>query len=218
MFIHFGTPRKLNELTLGCPDISVLKKKMHIAIIDDQPFHRLEALRTHGFNLNPLGDITSVDAVGSFDIVVCDIKGVGSAFGSQYEGAHVLSEIRKSYPDKYLIFFSGSTFDASYTEALSTADASTPKDSNVDQWVALLENGLKSIGDPMQRWIRFRKSLLEKGVDIFEVFLLEQKFISSIKKKDTSLLKMDNLPDEIKVLIANFATFSLKQIIEGLSS
>jgi hypothetical protein len=217
MFFHFGTPSKLTELVLGCPDISVLKKKMHIAIIDDETFHRLDALRTHGFNLNPLGDINSIDAVSSFDIIVCDIKGVGSAFGSSYEGAHVISEIRKAYPDKYIISFSGATFDASYNEAFSTADASLPKDSNINQWVASLEKGLKSVGDPMQRWLRFRENLLKKGVDIFEVFNLEQQFIKAIKKKDNSLLKEVKVPDEVRDLVLNFAEYGLKRIIEEIS-
>ena len=138
MFIYLGSPKKLSDLTLTCPDIRILKQKTHIAIIDDQPFHRLDSLRAHGFNITELGgDIKSVDPVIAYPIVVCDIKGVGKAFGSQYEGAHDLSEIRKTFPDKYLITFSGATFDASYNESLSTADASATKDAALEYWVAL---------------------------------------------------------------------------------
>jgi len=216
MFIHLGTPLKLDELRLRCPDISILKKKMHIAIIDDEPFYRLEALRANGFILNNLGDITSIDQIEAFPIVVCDIKGVGNAFGSSYEGAHVLSEIRKAFPDKYLISFSGATFDASFNESLSTADASATKDANVDQWITLLEKGLKSVGDPIQRWLRFRSSLVGKGVDIFEVFKLEQSFIKAIKNKDNSLLKPNDASEDIKDLVIKFSTFALKQILEEI--
>jgi hypothetical protein len=110
MFYPIGTPKKLGNLPLTCPEMRILKQKTHIAVIDDEPFHRLEQLRTHGFNITELGDIKAIDQVGSYPIVVCDIKGVGKAFGSPLEGAHVLSEIRKTYPDKYLITFSGATF------------------------------------------------------------------------------------------------------------
>jgi hypothetical protein len=111
----------------------------------------------------------------------------------------------------------GSTlFDASYNNSLSTADSTITKDANVDFWVKIIEVGLKSVGDPKQRWIRFRKSLLDQGIDLFELFKLEQAFIRSIESHDHSVMKYHKVPDEVKDLVAKFASLALKQIIEEI--
>ncbi len=218
MFIKFGTPKKLSDLGITCPEMPGLKSNNKIAVIDDEPFIKLESLRAHGFNLTELGgDIKSVEQVMAYPIVICDIKGVGKAFGSDKEGAHVLSEIRKSYPDKFLITFSGMTYNASYNESLATADASATKDASVDYWTTLLEKGLKDVGDPRQRWIRFRKNLLDKGIDLFELFKLEQSFIRSIEKRDPSIMKSHPVPDDVRDIVVKFTAIALAQILEGVS-
>lgn len=218
MFAYIGTPKKLSDLGITCPDMGDLKSKNKIAVIDDEPFLKFGSLMAHGFNLTELGgDIKSIEQVMAYPIVICDIKGVGKAFGSDKEGAHVLSEIRKSYPDKFLITFSGMTYDASYNESLATADASATKDANVDYWTALLEKGLKDIGDPRQRWIRFRKNLLNEGIDLFELFKLEQAFIKSIEKRDASIMKSHPVPDAVKDIVIKFSVTALTQILEGLA-
>ena len=110
MFIHFGKPNKLGDIGQTQLEVAELKRRFDIGVLDDEPFVQANALRAHGFRIVELGgDIKSVEQVASYPIVVCDIKGVGRAFGSKYEGAHVLSEIRKAYPDKYLIAFTGMT-------------------------------------------------------------------------------------------------------------
>jgi hypothetical protein len=217
VFIHFGTPKRLGNLGITCPEIRELKSRIQIAVIDDDPFIKLESLRAHGFSITELGgDIKSVDQVMAYPIVICDIKGVGKAFGSDKEGAHVLSEIRKSYPDKFLITFTGMTYDASYNESLATTDASATKDASIDYWTALLEKGLKNVGDPRQRWVRFRKNLLDEGMDLFELFKLEQAFISSIEKRDPSIMKSHPVPAEVKDIVVKFTVVALIQILEGL--
>jgi hypothetical protein len=219
MFITLGTPRHLNDLRPAATSLVEIKRKVSIAVIDDEPFLRADALRHHDFQLRELGgDIRSVDQVATFPVVVCDIKGVGVKFGSKFEGAHVLAEIRKSFPDKYLIAFTGMTFDASYNEALASADKSITKDAGIDQWVQLLEDALRCVSDPRIRWTRFRQSLLARGVELFEVFKLEQAYIKGVQTKDQELLKSDSiikdLAPEIKDLVIKFVIAGAGQLIE----
>lgn len=219
MFFTFGTPRRLSDLGVTLPDLSVLKRWIEIAVLDDEPFLRSSALRTHGFHVTELGgDIKSVDQVAQYPIVVCDIRGVGKSFGSRFEGAHVISEIRKSYPDKFLIAYTGMIHDIAYNDKLSSADVSANKDAPIDQWTQLLERGLKSVGDPKQRWIRFRSTLLEKNVDLFDVFELEQSFIKSIEGRNSGVLLTKamelGVSHEITDLIAKFAGAAVAGLIE----
>jgi len=180
MYFEIGQPQRLSGVSLTCPDMQQLKKQISIAVVDDNPFLKADALRTNGFNITEVGDIRSIEQIMAFPIVICDIKGVGKAFGSDYEGAHVLAEIRKAYPDKFLISFSGSQYDVSYNESLNSADLSATKDANLDYWIKVLETGLKAVGDPKERWLRFRQTLTTKGVDSYEIFKLETAFVKNL--------------------------------------
>ncbi|HWH83023.1 MAG TPA: hypothetical protein VNU71_12390 [Burkholderiaceae bacterium] len=221
MFLHIGRPKRLSELGVTVPDVGELKRRFDIAVLDDEPFVRAQPLRNHGFRITELGgDIKTVDQVAAYPIVICDIRGVGSAFGSRYEGAHVLSEIRKAYPDKYLIAFTGMTYDASYNEKLTSADKSTTKDASIDLWTQLLESGLRSVGDPRERWVRLRATLLSRGVDLYDVLQLEQAFIKSVldRSAKTFASKARELPfnNESMDLILKFSAAALVQIIENI--
>lgn len=217
MYFEIGQPRRLSSLSLTCPELRELKKKISIAVIDDQPFLMAEGLRTHGFNIVEVGgDIRSVDQIMAFPIIICDIKGVGKSFGSTYEGAHVLAEIRKTYPDKFLITFSGMQYDVSYNESLTSADAAATKDANIDYWINVLEAGLKAVGDPKERWFRFRQTLVAKKIDSYDLFKLETAFVKSISSKNTSAMSEHIVPDELKEIVKAFASVALAQIIEAL--
>ena len=216
MYYGFG-PLKLSDLPNTFHELRVLKPHIAIAVIDDEPFLKTDVLRNHGFNISELGDIKAIDQVMAYPIVICDIKGVGKSFGSSFEGAHLLAEIRKSYPDKYLITCSGLQHNVSYNESLNSADASVTKDMPTEYWTTVLEKGLKSVGYPNERWIRFRKNLTEKGVDAFEIFKLEQSFIKSVKNKDSSIMAGHAVPDEIKELVRAFVSIALSQLILSLS-
>lgn len=218
MYFQIGTPKPLSSLRVSLQDMTHLKRSNQIAVIDDEPFARSDALRAHKFNVVELGDIRSVDQVAEYPIVVCDIRGVGRALHSDLEGAHLVAEIRKSYPDKFLVSYSGAQFDITYNEALRSVDASLPKDASTDQWVNTLELGLVKVGNPRERWLRLRKTLLDRGVDIHEVFELEQKFIRAVERRDASQLKADRIPEESRQLVVAFAKVALVQIIKSLAS
>lgn len=218
MYIQFGTPKKLSALHVSLQDAPRLKQNTQIAIIDDQPFPKINALRNHKFNLTELGDVKLVDQVAEYPIVISDIRGVGQSLSSNLEGAHLLSEIRKAYPDKYLVSYSGAQFDITYNEPLRSVDASIAKDASTEQWVAILERGIETVTNPRERWIRIRRNLLDHGVDIHEVFNLEQGFINAIEKKDVSRLKASGLPEGAKQIVLSFARIALVQIIKSFIS
>jgi len=219
MFLSFGRPKSLSELGVTLPEVSTLKRRVDIAVVDDESFVRVDALRNHGFRITEIGgDIRSVDQVAAFPVVVCDVRGVARALGSKYEGAHLVSEIRKSFPDKFLVAYTGVSHDVTYNEKLMHADKWIQKDATVDQWIELLERGLSSVGDPKQRWTRFRLRLLERGVELFDLMKLEQAFIKSISVRDSALFndQAKKLPfsDELKDLAIKFGAYAVVQLVD----
>lgn len=221
MFEIFSRRKSLDGLGVTTPSIAILKNQYEIAILDDEPFLRSETLKNHGFRIRELGgDIKSIDQIAAYPIIVCDIRGVGKSFGSTHEGAHVISEIKKSYPDKYIVAYTGSTYDATYNEKLALADKVAVKDTNLDGWITYLEDALVSIGDPKKRWLRLRASLLQKGVDIYDVHLLEQAFIKSIGSKNSGIFsakaKELDISSDVMDLIIKFSVSALAQLIGNI--
>lgn len=216
MYFDVGWPKKLSDIATRAPAEDYLKREYEIAIIDDNPFGKAEVLRAHGFRLAETGDIRRVEQIASYAVVVCDIRGVGQAFGGVLEGAHLLSEIRKKYPDKFLIAYSGAESNMAYNDSLRTVDISIPKDSQTEVWVQNLERGLHEVGDPFKRWIRFRAQLAERGLDAYELFKLEQKYIKAITKSDASILEQASASPEIKQLVIAFAKVAVPQLVKAI--
>ena len=80
----------------------------------------------------------------------------------------------------------------------------------------MLETGLKAVGDPKERWLRFRQTLTTKGVDSYEIFKLETAFVKSISSKNTTAMSNYVVPDELKVIVKAFVSVALPQIIKSL--
>ncbi|WP_421718472.1 hypothetical protein [Algiphilus sp.] len=181
MYLQIGTPLRLQEIDTT-PSLERLKRDVSIAIVDDQVFRYMGELRAHDYQATELGaDISSVKQMEAYSIVACDIRGVAPKFGSKQEGAHLISEIRKAYPDKYLIAYTGSTFDPSVNNKLASADSAINKDASFDFWHTELERALTAVGNPRERWLRFRRSLMLDGLDGWKISNIEQAFIKSIK-------------------------------------
>ena len=57
MYFTFGSPKKLSSLSDLVSTQGADRRRARIAIIDDEPFTRADALRASGFDLIELGDI-----------------------------------------------------------------------------------------------------------------------------------------------------------------
>jgi len=122
-FRHFGKPKSIKDL-----DIPTLKLKtidrinIPILVIDDNEFEYLDHLKTHRFDLTYFDDIQSIESAKEYEIILCDINGVGKRFESKYEGAHVIAELHKKYPFKTIIAYTGYTHDPTFNKFFRMAD------------------------------------------------------------------------------------------------
>lgn len=218
MFYTFGTPERLSSIGQEALDLADAKSKVEIAVLDDNPFAPREALLIHKFRVVELGpDIRSLDQVSTYPIIVCDVGGVGKAFGSQLEGAHLVAEIRKAFPDKFLMAYTGMTYSRAMSDALTAADKRMEKDASIDAWVQTLEAGIIEVMNPRNRWIRLRRALLARGVELFEVMKLEQAFIKSVHKRQPDFLAKEarslGISQEIKDLVIKFSATAVASLV-----
>lgn len=119
-----------------------------------------------------------------FDIIICDIQGVGKNFGSKYEGGHLIKEINNKYPLKYLVAFSGKSFDMTYNQFFSLCDTVMQKHADISEWTGCLDKATINLSDPIYIWKKARKMLLENQEDLNLVSKLEQAYLKSIVKNN----------------------------------
>lgn len=212
MYIQLGTPIKLDTLDINPLELSKLKDKFEILIIDDNTPAIVESLRRSGFRIRDFKDIETIETVEPYPIIACDIEGIGKNFrpGSKNGGIHVLREIRKHYPDKYLIQYSTKSQDID--ESLTQADVIFPKDTTIDGWQDKIEESLRELGNPKKRWLKVRRRLSDEGLDGHDIFMLEQSYIKSLTSKKYEIgsdSTTNSLSPAIKKIIKNFAATTL---------
>lgn len=193
-----------------------LRQRIKILIIDDVEFQYLETIRRHGYNPTYVKDIDDIALVESYDVILCDIKGVGKQFGSKYEGAHIIMEIHKSYPFKIIIGYTGHQFDAEYNKFFSICDVMVKKDVDSDNWIEKLDDAIQKSTDPIYQWQKLHMLLCKKRTSAKLIAKIEDNFVRSLEngriKFPNSAVSLE-VNDDVKNILNNLAASSIFNII-----
>lgn len=210
MFIHFGTPKRISDLHTPNRALNKLKREnVKMVLVDDAQFPYYDLLRQHKFNIDTLNDVTSLTTLEAYDVILCDLNGVGKKLSETYQGAYLVKEIYKRYPFKIIISYTGISFDARYNEYLKYADFSVKKDVESEVWVEKLDMAIDMLSNIEKRWIRVRNYMLDNNVSLFNVMLLEDNLVKSIedgeKDKFPSSKLITDLGKDLKEVLISFA-------------
>ena len=183
-FFYLGHPKMIIDLRshIGMRQLKD-RSSVHMIIIDDEPFPYTDVLRMHGFTIEQFHDLETLDSLSAYDVVLCDVQGVGTKFNQELQGAYLVKEIRKKYPFKIIISYTAYESDARYTALLKNADISIRKGESIDVWVDKLDYAISSVCDIEEQWAKTRNYLLDIKVPLFQVVLLENEIVSRIQKK-----------------------------------
>lgn len=166
-----------------------LKKNTEILVIDDDEFIHLETLKNSEYRIEHRQDINSLNDVAEYDIILCDIQGVGKFLKSEYQGAYLVKQIKDKYPNKIVIAYTASFYDPKYEKFLHCADATYPKGTAPEDWDALLSEMLKELSDPVKQWKKTRSALLKADVPTITVAKYESEYVKAIKNNTYESLK-----------------------------
>lgn len=210
MFVYFGSPRRISKLHTPSRALNKLKREdVKMVLIDDEEFPYYDLLRQHKFNIDTLNDVTSLTTLEAYDVILCDLNGVGKKFSEMYQGAYLVKEIYKRYPFKIIVSYTGISFDARYNEYLKYADFSVKKDVESEVWVEKLDMAIDMLSNIEKRWIRVRDYMLDNNVSLFDVTLLEDDLVKSIeageKEGFPSNKLIANLGADLKDVLVSFA-------------
>jgi len=219
MYVLIGKPKTAHDLNTADYQLTKPNRSdVPIVIIDDQHVPYIEDLRYNGFNVMYINDLDQIESIKGFEIIICDIKGVGKKFKSRYEGAHLISEIRRVYPFKIIVGYTAYTFDASYNQYLSLADDIFKKDIDIDDWIAHLDNAIDLAINPIYKWKSIRNYLLNNNIKTIDLVRLEDEYVRLIQRK----IKLDSFPskrlrndlsEEIQFIIKSFLNSLIIKLI-----
>lgn len=190
------------------------RSKFKIAVVEDKVFPFLEELRRHDFNITIYDDVARINILADYDIVVSDIKGVGKLLGSKLQGAHLIEEIHKKYPNIYLIAYSASLFNPEYNKYFKLCDETKKKGIDVNEWVATLDLAIKNFSDPIYQWEKSRTVLLQNNVSIDVVSKIEKVYAKAIIKGNSKLISKQistaktGVSDSAKIIFDSVAVFA----------
>ena len=219
MFLHLGEPKSIKDLNKPSLKLNKVDRiKVPVLVIDDNEFEYLEHLKNHRFDITYFSDIQSIESAKEYEVILCDINGVGKIFDSKYEGAHVISELYKKYPFKTIIAYTGYTHDPTYNKFFRLADYVFKKDLDGDEWVENLDNAIESAVNPQKKWLKLRDFLIKNNVSLFEIVKLENEYVNNIiSGKDLATFPSTKLNNEIdKDIRAVIQSFTASIIFKAL--
>ena len=223
----FGKPwffwrlREISDLTIKEPflDRQKMKGEIRILVVDDKTVPFLDILKNNDYQIKHVKDIEDLRVVETYDIILCDIQGVGKKLSPKHQGVHLVHEIKKHYPFKQVIAFTANPSDPDVVEGLMhKPDKFLPKDANEREWITALDDSIQKFGNPVKQWLNLRSILLSQNVSTKTVAHLESSFVKAIEKKDSSfLLKLQGqYPDvssEMWTILGSLIGVIIKQVV-----
>lgn len=180
--------RQIGELEQAAPRSLYAKRNdrekrsaLPIAVVDDEAFKPEPSLRALGYDITVLGDLRRFEDIVPYNIILCDLQGVGRYIDSKGQGAFIIDEIKRNHPEKFVIAYTGGSLDDAITlRAQEVADSFIRKDADIDEWRDKLDSIVHFLSNPIEVWKRQRLALVEADVDTLDILRLEDAFTISI--------------------------------------
>lgn len=170
-----------------------VRPKIQILLIDDEEFTYKEQLRDEKYNLTCLSRIDDLNAVAVYPIVICDIRGVGTNFDKEKEGAFVVRELKKKFPFKQYAVYSGSLYSLESFEDDLKGIERIKKDPDIEMWRTYFNELIRRVTDPKENWKTIRDYLIKEDVALKEIALLESNYVDILNNRPDD---MKNFPEE----------------------
>lgn len=174
------------EYTLSNENITELRKKTKILIIDDDDIPVIsDLISTLRYDITKMDDLVRLEDAHVYQIIVCDIHDVGKKFdnSSDLGGIELIKQLRKTYPNKYLIFFSSYNFDSTIDECFKIVDDNIQKKFDIKYLSEKLDNAIKDIYNPRTLWNKYGDYLSANKIPTAKIALIEDFYVQCIKDK-----------------------------------
>ena len=163
------------------------RKSVRILVIDDEEFSPLTNLKRNSFNVVRIDGVDHIEDVKDYSVVLVDLQGVGRNLNPAGQGAHLIQQIKKAYPEKYVVAYTGGATATLTSLAAEFADRYTTKDTSIEKWCDILDVAVLEVSHPVQVWEKFRHRLLNQGVTPLQLAALEDTYVRGVLNDSNNL-------------------------------
>lgn len=205
------------DLNLDLNNLLMKPREIKVVIIDDTPFPWKDAIESRGCSVTYHTDYTKpisqanqklkIHDLSSYDIIICDIHGVGGGIYPGAEGLEVIEDIRRKNPLHVIAAYTGNPgVIYSRMKHQNALDMVFSKDWEIDDFLLNFDELIKIFNTPQQRWkfIRERLSYLDVGEQNIEK--IRKKFVEDVLISQMLRSKFKWRADETRQNIINLNT------------
>ena len=155
----------------------------NICIIDDNEFSVLptiSALNKEGYvNIKHYHDYTNNEDFSKFDVILCDIDGIGINHHEKEQGVAIAKDLLKNYPLKKIFLYSGHTYKM-YSNDLPPEIKQIMKQSPPMEVANILDDACSYLWNPISAWKFIENVLKSENISHKNMAYIEHVFVSSI--------------------------------------
>ena len=190
--------------------IKIPRETIKVCVIDDEGFD-INMLYDLGYkNIRKKIQFESIDEYEDYDIILCDIEGIGINVDVDKQGLAVAEQIKNVYPEKVVLLYSGKNVET-FGEIPKILDGYLRKQSSMSELAKSLDAYYKQSIDPINVWKKTRDEMLNNKVSTKTIAFLEDRYCRSLLEgkeylynnadiNDTEIFSAENISKYIEIL------------------
>lgn len=210
--------KQLKDISLlkanGYLEKNIDRENIRVCILDNDGFE-CTGLELAGYkNIVVKTEYVEINDFSSYDLIACDIVGIGENVSLERQGIAVAEILKKKYPDKTVLIYSSNNpieYDEKY---YLIADGFFRKSDSSSAIANFFDERLKGKKDFIAAWYNLEKVFKSQNIPNKTIAFIEDQYVSSILKKQN--LFEENRKDIIKKLKVTMDVVSLVATIVSL--
>lgn len=135
--------------------IKIPRDQIKVCVIDDEGFD-MNTLYDLGYkNIRKKIQFENMDEYQDFDIILCDVEGIGVTVDAEKQGLAVAEQIKNVYPEKVVLLYSGKNIET-FGEMPSNLDGYLRKQSSMSELAKSLDESYAQAINPVNVWDKTR--------------------------------------------------------------
>lgn len=162
--------------------IKISRENIKICVIDDEGFD-INMLYSLGYkDIRKKIQFESIDEYVDFDIILCDVEGIGSNIDKERQGLAVAEQIKNVYPEKVVLLYSGKNIET-FGERPKIVDGYLRKQSSMNELANSLDIYYRKSIDPVNVWEKTRDEMLNNKISTKTIAFLEDRYCRALLEK-----------------------------------
>lgn len=169
--------------------IKIPRDQIKVCVIDDEGFD-MNTLYDLGYkNIRRKLQFENMDEYQDFDIILCDVEGIGVSVDAEKQGLAVAEQIKNVYPEKVILLYSGKNIET-FGEMPSNLDGYLRKQSSMSELAKSLDEIYAHSINPVNVWGKTRDEMLQNNISTKTIAFLEDRFCRALLEKDDYLFSV----------------------------